>query len=112
MAITLLKAARPTRRLLVDEAYDADSRRSGWHTVEKWRHRFVQNGIEGLTGEYRAGRPRTVSDVQVAMVIEPMLKTTRKNDATHDPLHGSCGWALANHHPLDLGGQGGLQLPL
>ncbi|WP_432815998.1 helix-turn-helix domain-containing protein [Sphingorhabdus sp.] len=35
------------------------------HTVGKWRRRFVQGGIEGLTDEYRAGRPRTVSDAQV-----------------------------------------------
>ena len=27
------------------------------HTVGKWRRRFVQHGIEGLTDEYRAGRP-------------------------------------------------------
>ncbi len=40
------------------------------HTVGKWRRRFVLDGIEGLTDEYRAGRPRTVSDVQVAQVIE------------------------------------------
>jgi len=36
------------------------------HTVGKWRRRFVQAGIEGLTDEYRAGRPRTVTDAQVA----------------------------------------------
>ena len=35
------------------------------HAVGKWRRRFVQGGIEGLTDEYRAGRPRTVSDAQV-----------------------------------------------
>jgi hypothetical protein len=34
------------------------------HTVGKWRRRFVQDGIEGLTDEYRAGRPRTVSDTR------------------------------------------------
>ena len=39
------------------------------HTVGKWRRRFVQGGIEGLTDEYRAGRPRTVSDAQVAQVM-------------------------------------------
>ena len=39
------------------------------HTVGKWRRRFVQDGIEGLTDEYRAGRPRTVSDAQVAQVM-------------------------------------------
>lgn len=52
------------------------------HTVGKWRRRFVQDGIEGLTDEYRAGRPRTVSDVQVAQVIERTLNTTPK-DAAH-----------------------------
>ncbi len=26
------------------------------HTVGKWRRRFVQDGIDGLTDEYRAGR--------------------------------------------------------
>src|SRR3546814_3322172 len=52
------------------------------HTVGKWRRRFVQAGIEGLTDEYHAGRPRTVSDTQVAQVIERTLNTTPK-DATH-----------------------------
>ena len=52
------------------------------HTVGKWRRRFVQDGLEGLTDEYRAGRPRTVSDAQVAEVIERTLNTTPK-DATH-----------------------------
>ena len=32
------------------------------HTVGKWRRRFVKHRIEGLTDEYRPGRPRTVSD--------------------------------------------------
>lgn len=52
------------------------------HTVGKWRRRFVQDGIEGLTDEYRAGRPRTVSDAQVVQVIERTLNTT-PTDATH-----------------------------
>lgn len=52
------------------------------HTVGKWRRRFVQGGIDGLTDEYRAGRPRTVSDAQVAEVVERTLNTTPK-DATH-----------------------------
>ena len=39
------------------------------HTVGKWRRRFVADRIEGLTDEYRSGRPRTVSDDQVAEVI-------------------------------------------
>jgi len=52
------------------------------HTVGKWRRRFARDRIEGLTDEYRPGRPRTVSDEQVAGVIERTLQTTPK-DATH-----------------------------
>lgn len=51
-------------------------------TVGKWRRRFAQAGIEVLTDEYRAGRPQTVSDEQVAQVIERTLNTTPKA-ATH-----------------------------
>jgi len=52
------------------------------HMVSKWRRRFAQDGIEGLSDEYRAGRLRTVSDAQVAQVIERTLNVTPK-DATH-----------------------------
>lgn len=52
------------------------------HTVGKWRRRFAKDRIEGLTDEYRPGRPRTVSDAQVAKVIERTLQSTPK-DATH-----------------------------
>ena len=52
------------------------------HTVGKWRRRFVRDRIEGLTDEYRPGRPRTVSDEQVTEVIERTLNTTPR-DATH-----------------------------
>ncbi len=52
------------------------------HTVGKWRRRFVRDRIEGLTDEYRPGRPRNVSDDQVAAVIERTLNSTPK-DATH-----------------------------
>lgn len=52
------------------------------HTVGKWRRRFAKDGLEGLSDEYRAGRPRTVLDEHVAEVIEHTLNTTPK-DATH-----------------------------
>ncbi len=52
------------------------------HTVGKWRRRFAEDRLEGLSDEYRAGRPRTVSDEQVADVIKRTLETTPK-DATH-----------------------------
>jgi putative transposase len=52
------------------------------HTVGKWRRRFVKDRIEGLTDEYRPGRPRSVSDAQLAEVIERTLNSTPR-DATH-----------------------------
>ena len=52
------------------------------HTVGKWRRRFVKDRMDGLTDEYRPGRPRTVSDAQVAEMIERTLQSTPK-DATH-----------------------------
>ena len=52
------------------------------HTVGKWRRRFAAHRIEGLTDEFRSGRPRTVSDAKVTAVIERTLQETPK-DATH-----------------------------
>jgi transposase len=52
------------------------------HTVGKWRRRFLKDRIEGLLDEARPGRPRTISDDQVAAVIERTLRSTPK-DATH-----------------------------
>ena len=51
------------------------------HTVGKWRRRFLKR-IEGLSDEPRPGRPRTLTDEQVAEVIERTLETTPA-DATH-----------------------------
>jgi transposase len=52
------------------------------HTVGKWRRRFLAQRIDGLTDEPRPGRPRRISDDEVAAVIERTLQTTPK-DATH-----------------------------
>lgn len=52
------------------------------HTVGKWRRRFAEHRIEGLFDEYRAGRPRSISDAQVAEIIKQTLETTPR-DATH-----------------------------
>jgi transposase len=51
-------------------------------SVRKWRNRFAEHGLDGLTDEPRPGRPRTVSDEQVEEVIVKTLETTPK-DATH-----------------------------
>lgn len=51
-------------------------------SVCKWRQRYVQQGISGLHDELRPGRPRSVSDEQVAALIRKTLKTKPK-DGTH-----------------------------
>ena len=66
------------------------------HTVGKWRRRFVQGGIEGLTDEYRAGLPRTVSNAQVAQVIERTMNITPK-DATHWSIRSMAAEAGVSH---------------
>ena len=51
-------------------------------SVRKWRNRFAEHGLDGLTDEPRPGRPRTVTDEKVEEVIVKTLETTPR-DATH-----------------------------
>src|SRR3954466_12645129 len=50
--------------------------------VRKWRGRFAEHRLDGVTDEPRPGRPRTVSDAKVEEVIVKTLETTPR-DATH-----------------------------
>ena len=52
------------------------------NTVGKWRRRYLAEGIQGLYGEMRPGRPRSISDEQVAALVRKTLKT-RPKAATH-----------------------------
>ena len=48
----------------------------------KWRSRFVEHRLDGLTDEPRPGQPRKITDEMVEEVIVKTLETTPK-DATH-----------------------------
>jgi transposase len=52
------------------------------NTVGKWRRRFVEHRLDGLTDEPRPGGPRTISVDQVEEVIVATLESTPPN-ATH-----------------------------
>jgi transposase len=45
-------------------------------TVGKWRHRFIERGLDGIYDEPRVGAPRTISDDDVEAVIVKTLETT------------------------------------
>jgi putative transposase len=51
-------------------------------TVGKWRRRFLLQGLAGLYDEAKPGGPRSISDAQVASLIQRTLKTKPK-DGTH-----------------------------
>ena len=50
--------------------------------VCKWRQRYLQQGMAGLHDELRPGRPRTISDEEVAELIRRTIQTKPKN-GTH-----------------------------
>jgi len=52
-------------------------------TVTKWRRRFVERGLVGLSDEYRSGRPRTISDGQVEDVLVKTIETKPEDGSTH-----------------------------
>jgi len=51
-------------------------------TVGHWRQRYLQAGLQGLHDELRPGRPRSISDENVARLIRHTLKS-KPRGATH-----------------------------
>jgi putative transposase len=50
--------------------------------VSKWRQRYLQQALSGLHDELRPGRPRSISDENVAFLIRKTLNT-KPIDGTH-----------------------------
>ena len=48
-------------------------------SVGKWRRRYLKFGVEGLHDELRPGRPRTITDEKVALVVRKTLNTKPKD---------------------------------
>ena len=72
------------------------------NTVGKWRSRYLAEGIEGLYGEVRPGRPRTISDEKVAALVRKTLKTKPK-DGTHwsvRTMAANCGLSKSTVHRI------------
>ena len=51
-------------------------------TVTKWRSRFVEHRLDGLSDDARPGRPATITTDQVEDIVVATLESTPKN-ATH-----------------------------
>jgi putative transposase len=51
-------------------------------TVGKWHTRYLEQGLSGLHDELRPGRPRSISDEEVAMIVKKTLET-KPQDGTH-----------------------------
>ena len=51
-------------------------------TVCKWRQRFVESRLDGLTDEPRPGAPRTIDDERIELVVVSTLER-HPADATH-----------------------------
>ena len=51
-------------------------------SVCKWRKRYLKQGLAGLHDELRPGRPRSVLDEEVAMLVRKTLGT-KPQDGTH-----------------------------
>ena len=56
-------------------------------TVGKWRARFIDRRLDGLTDQQRPGAPRKVSDADVEKVVTATLESKPKN-ATHWSTRG------------------------
>ena len=50
-------------------------------TVGKWRTRFLKRRLDGLADDPRTGRPRTITDSDIARVVKLTLHTSPQEGA-------------------------------
>jgi putative transposase len=74
--IILMAAEGETNRIIAEKVSLSPQ------MVCKWRQRYIEQGFSGLHDQLRPGRPRSISDEEVAEVIHKTLKTKPKN-GTH-----------------------------
>ncbi len=55
-----------------------------------WRQRYLEQGLQGLHGELRPGRPRSISDERVAALVRKTLHT-RPRAGTHWSIRSIAG---------------------
>lgn len=71
--IVLMAAEGRNNRIIADKVSLSQQ------MVCKWRQRYIEQGLSGLHDELRSGRPRSISDEEVAKVIHRTLKTKPKD---------------------------------
>jgi putative transposase len=52
-------------------------------TAGKWRRRFLKDRIAGLYDELRPGKPRSIDDERIAMLIQKTLQKKPRDGSTH-----------------------------
>lgn len=52
-------------------------------TVGKWRQRFLKNRLAGLYDELRPGKPRSIDDERIAVLIHKTLHNKPKDGSPH-----------------------------
>lgn len=85
-----LPAALSLRARIVLACADGESNRAVAHrlnchhtTIGKWRKRFRLHRIAGIYDELRPGKPRTIDDERIAMLIKRTLEKKPKDGSTH-----------------------------
>jgi putative transposase len=71
-------------------------------SVGKWRQRYLDMGIQGLEESLRPGRPRSIADEKIALVVRKTLRTKPKH-GTHwsvRTMAGESGVSMKSVHRI------------